>query len=193
VERDFQYPILNDIKKRWSSRAISKEKISKEDIITLIEASRYAPSCFNEQPWRFIIANDENSLKIVQGSLTPSNLIWAMNAPVLIVLISHQFFSQNNKPNFWNLFDTGTAWGYLSLQAQSMGLVSHAMGGFNKNKLRLDLQISKKYDVITIIAIGKPGDKRLLSEDLQDKEKPGNRKMIENVFNFGSFKKSWED
>ena len=47
----------------------------------LIEAARFAPSCFNEQPWRFIIADEEESLKKIRNVLMPGNQIWANKAP----------------------------------------------------------------------------------------------------------------
>ena len=95
MERQYNYDIMPEIKERWSMRAFSEEKISKDDIMAIIEAARYAPSCFNEQPWRFIIADDDESLKKMRGVLVEANQAWANTAPVLIAILSKKTFGYN--------------------------------------------------------------------------------------------------
>jgi nitroreductase len=131
MQRTFKYEILKEIRERWSPRAFSEEKINKDDLLAVIEAAHYAPSCFNEQPWRFIIAEKDEDLKIMRSILNLRNQQWAGKAPVLILILAHKYFSANSKNNFWNQFDAGTAWGFLSLEAQRRGLITHAMAGFD--------------------------------------------------------------
>lgn len=176
MERQYNYDIMPEIKERWSMRAFSEEKIDKDDIMAIIEAARYAPSCFNEQPWRFIIADDGESLEKMRGVLVEANQAWANTAPVLIAILSKKTFGYNGKDNFWNMFDTGTAWGYLSLEAQRRGLATHAMGGFKKAALRETFNVSDDYEIICVVALGKPGEKENLPDNLKAREKPDTRK-----------------
>lgn len=179
--REFNYEILTEIKERWSPRAFSQETITDEDIEALIEAARYAPSCFNEQPWRFLVAKDIDSLEKMREGLAPTNQEWANKSPVLIMIASKKHFSGNEKNNSWHMFDTGTAWGYLSLEGQRRGLITHAMGGFSQEKIRSSFQISDELDIITIVAVGKYGDINQLNSELRDREKPGIRKPIQDI------------
>lgn len=182
MRRDFAYDILPEIEKRWSPRAFSVDPIKKEDMMGLLEAARYAPSCFNEQPWRFILADTDEDLEKMRGVLVPMNQEWANRAPILLMILAKKTFEENGKENDWHMFDAGTAWGYLSLEAQRRGLITHAMGGFSQTKAREVFSISDEYDIATIVAIGKYGEKGQLSEALQMREMEGTRKSIAELF-----------
>jgi nitroreductase len=179
--RDFNLEILVDIKERWSPRAFSSDEISHEDIMGILEAARYAPSCFNEQPWRFIVAEDKEGLQKMNEILFDGNKVWASKAPVLILILSKNSFAHNGKDNYWHMFDAGTAWGYLSLEAQRRGLITHAMGGFSKDKAREVYNISDDYSIITVIAVGKYGNKDDLPDNIKAMEKPATRKPVEDL------------
>jgi len=181
MDRIFNYEIIPEIKERWSPRAIDSAEIPKDDVMALLEAARYAPSCFNEQPWRFIVADEEQSLNKMRAILAPSNQTWANNAPVLILIASKKTFSANGKENYWHMFDAGTAWGYLSLEAQSRGLITHAMGGFSQDDARTSFNISHDFDIIAVVAVGRYGTKESLSDDLQKREHPDVRKEISEL------------
>ena len=181
MERKYNYEIMDLIKSRWSPRAFSEEKVSHEEIMSLIEAARFAPSCFNEQPWRFIIADEEESLNKMRNILMPGNQIWANKAPVLLLIVAKKTFTYNNTENFWHMFDTGTAWGFLSLEAERRGLITHAMGGFEMDQTRLVFNIPEDYEIITIVAVGKYGDKGKLDPKLQSREQPDVRLETEKL------------
>jgi len=183
MARDFLYDISPDIQQRWSPRAFSSESITGE-VMALLEAARYAPSAFNEQPWRFVVASEPEELTVMRSVLVEANQVWANTAPVLLAVLAKQTFSHNGKPNAWHTFDTGTAWGYLSLEAQRRGLISHAMAGFDKEKARVVLQVPDDYAVVTMVAVGKLGRKEDLPPMLQEREAPASRKpLVEIVFN----------
>lgn len=181
MTRQFNFEIIPEIKERWSPRAFDSRLVPREDLMPLLEAARFAPSCFNEQPWRFIIADNEIMLQKMRGLLTPSNLEWAKKAPVLILIVSKKTFTLNGKDNYWHMFDAGTSWGYLSLEAQRRGLITHAMGGFNREKAREEFCIPEDYTIIAVIAVGYYGQKDSLSQELQNRENPDNRKNIEDL------------
>jgi nitroreductase len=187
MERTFHYEILPQIKTRWSSRALSEEKVSRDDILAMVEAARYAPSCYNEQPWRFVIADTTEALEKMRTSLTESNKIWAGKVPVLIAICSKKSFSNNGNENYWHQFDTGTAWGYMSLEAERRGLVAHGMGGFDREVLRKVIGLPHEYDPMALVAVGKPGDRKKLPEDLQVRDTPGTRKELAAIAFFETF------
>ncbi len=179
--RDYNYPLLDLIEKRWSPRAISPEPIDREDVAAVIDAARQAPSCFNEQPWRFIVAQDEESLGVLRSFLTEKNHRWAGKAPVLILILAHRFFKASGKPNRWNMFDSGTAWGFLSLEALRRGYVTHAMAGYKRIMATETLKIPEDYDVIAMVAMGRYGNPDDLDEDLKAEEQPSDRNPLEEV------------
>ncbi len=178
MTRQFHHEIIEPIQNRWSPRAFSTQAVNDQDILALMEAARYAPSCFNEQPWRFIIARQADTLEKARGALTDKNRRWADKAPVLIVVLARKNFEKNNEPNRWHTFDAGTAWGFLALEAQQRGLITHAMGGFSPEAVHKAFSVNDEYTIVTIIAVGYMGDSDELPEDLREKERPGTRKSL---------------
>lgn len=181
MNRTFQYDIMPEIKERWSPRAFSRDPISQEDLYAILEAARYAPSCNNEQPWRFLVAQDGDRLQRMRSVVNDSNRRWAIQAPVLILILAKKNFARNDKENYWSMFDAGTAWGYMSLEAHRRGLYTHAMGGFNRNLAHSLFSISEDYHVIAVVALGKPGDKWKLPEDLLEREHPNTRVPLDEL------------
>ncbi|MEW9093849.1 MAG: nitroreductase family protein [Clostridiaceae bacterium] len=188
MNRSFNYNILEEIKKRWSPRAFKEESLSKEDLLPLIEAARYAPSCFNEQPWKFLLMYKNEHLNMTRRILVDSNRLWADKASAFIIILSKNIFDLDGRENYWSKFDAGTAWGYLSLEAEKRGLITHAIGGFKKDLARETLNIPREYDILAVVAIGHLGDKTTLpTEDLINREEPGSRKPLEEVYIEGKF------
>src|SRR3989344_2895943 len=127
--RKTEYPINDIFLERYSPRAMSGEKISHEELMTLFEAARWAPSSRNLQPWRFIyVERDAPPFETFLSFLTESNRLWCQNAAVLVVTISN---TKDKDGSFspTHSFDTGSAWENLALQATQMNLVVHGMGG----------------------------------------------------------------
>jgi nitroreductase len=161
---------------RWSPRAFSSEAIEEELLARVFEAARWAPSSMNEQPWRFIIARSEEDRARFVDFLFPSNQVWARHAPVLIAVVSSRKFSRNDKPNAVYQFDAGCAWGFLALAATQNGLITHGMGGFDREQAREVLGLPDDFDVMAMIALGKHGDTGLLPPELQARETPSTRR-----------------
>jgi nitroreductase len=182
------YPIDNMFLDRWSPRAMSGESISDADLMTLFEAARWAPSSYNNQPWRFIFARrDSAHWKTLFDLMVPFNQSWTKNAAVLVVIISRKLFEFNNEPARTHTFDTGSAWMNLALQGSSMGLVVHGMEGFDYDQARKVLKIPEVYDVEAMCAIGKPGRIQDLSTELQQKEVISDRRPLTEIVFEGTF------
>ena len=180
-------PIFVD---RWSPRSMTGEEISDEQLMSLFEAARWAPSSYNNQPWRFIYAkrNTEHWNRLF-NLMVEFNQSWTKNAAVLVVVISHKNFEHNNNPSVTHSFDTGAAWENIALQAASMGLVTHGMQGFDYEKAKKELEIPEDYSIEAMIAIGKRGKKEDLPKELQEREIPSARKFLKDIIMEGKFSK----
>lgn len=188
-KRIAQYPIEPIILNRWSPRALSEELMSNEELMSLFEAARWAASSYNGQPWHFIYSKrNDQYWQTFFKLLVPFNQTWAYNASYLIVVIARSTFAYNNEPSRTHSFDTGAACQNLALQGHSMGLVVHAMEGFDYEKAKLDLSIPDPYNVQAMVAVGKPGEIHNLPEELQKREEPSDRKSISNFIAHGTFK-----
>jgi len=172
---------------RWSPRAMSGEMVEDSDLQALFEAARWAPSSYNEQPWRFIFAlKNTPEWHTFFDLLVPFNQEWCQNASVLVVLCS-KIGSDHGGINTTHSFDTGAAWQNLALQGHLKGLVVHGMGGFDHQKARTQLHIPQDYAIEAMCAIGKPGDVKNLPEYMQENEKPSHRKNVAEIVCRGSF------
>jgi len=175
-------PISNVIAQRWSPRAFNADKdLSKEEVLALVEAARWAPSCFGEEPWRFIVCDraQDSSQDRSQGNaaweklrdcLAEKNQLWASSAPVLMLATSVPVFSHNGNANRWDQYDTGAASENICLQAAAMGLQAHQMGGFDMDKTRAAFGIPEEVDIMAVIAVGYPGAVEKLHEDFREAE-----------------------
>ena len=188
--RKSTFPINPLILNRWSPRAMTGEDLDNEEIMSLFEAARWAPSSYNNQPWRFIYAkrNTEHWERMF-SLLAEGNKSWAKNSALLVVVISRKNFEFNEKPARTHQFDTGSAWENLALEAFSRGLVAHGMQGFNYDKARIDLIIPDDFEVMAMIAIGKKGSREGLPPELQEKEKLTDRKPLKDIIMEGLYRK----
>lgn len=131
--------------------------IRHEDLLSLLEAARWAASCFNDQPWRFVVCDksaDPASWEAAFGTLAEKNRLWAKNAPVLMLTVAMGHFDHNGSPNRWGMYDTGAAAANLSLQAQALGLVAHQMGGFDADKARAAFGLPDACTPMAMLAVG---------------------------------------
>jgi nitroreductase len=186
--RQSEYNVDPIILNRWSPRSFVPIDISDDDLYSLFEAARWGPSSFNGQPWRFIYAkrNTENWKKFF-NLLIDFNKSWAKNASVLIVVVSRKNFEHNKKPSTTHQFDTGAAWENLALQATYQGFATHGMEGFDYKKARKDLKIPIDFEVLAMVAVGKQGNKDMLSPELQEREFPSDRKPLKEIIMEGTF------
>ncbi|MBN2260396.1 MAG: nitroreductase family protein [Clostridiales bacterium] len=173
--RKVENEILDLIEMRWSPRAFSDEKVALEEIYALIEAASLAPSCFNEQPWRFIVFYDDDQVEKLKGFLSDKNKLWNKSVRTYILILTKKHFDHDRKDNKWAEFDSGTAWGFLSLEAERRGLITHAMAGFARNAVIQHLDIHEDFTPIALIAVGKYGDVNLLDEIFKSSEKSSER------------------
>ena len=192
--REASYPIDPMFLQRWSPRAFTGEELPEEELLTMIEAARWAPSSYNAQPARFLYARKGTQYwdKFVH-LLAPFNQSWAKNAGALLVVISESVMlapgSDKPTPSHTHSFDAGCAWGYLALQAWRSGWYAHGMAGFDMDKAFIDLDVPVGYRVEAAVAIGRLGDKAMLPEQLQAREMPNDRKPLSQIAFEGGYRK----
>lgn len=180
------HPIHELLRRRWSPVAFSDRRVDPETIGSLLEAARWAPSSFNEQPWSFIIAtkDDPAEYERLLSCLIEFNQQWARKAPVLMLTVASLKFARNQKDNRHAFHDVGLAAANLVVQATSLGLVVHQMAGILPDKAREVFGIPEGYEAVTGIALGYSGDAAKLDEKLRRREQaPRSRKpLVEFVF-----------
>ena len=175
-------PVEAMIYQRWSPRAMSGESLTDAELMRLFEAARWAPSSFNEQPWRFVYARrDGEHWPRFFELLSEGNRRWAGAAAVLIVVLSRTTFERNGNPSRTHSYDTGAAWQNLALQGSRMGLVVHGMAGFDYERARVVLRVPEEFAVEAMAAVGRPAPVETLPEPLRERELPSGRKTVSEL------------
>jgi nitroreductase len=178
---------------RWSPRAFDGSAIDPTDLATILDAARWAPSAFNFQPWRFVYAErDTPGWQGFLDLLLPFNAGWAARASVLVFILSDRLIEAPGgdaapKPSYSHSFDTGAAWALLALQATRLGYAAHGMTGVDFDKARTELAVPERFHIEAAVAIGRPGDKAILPEALQQREQPSPRRAIDQLAFAGRF------
>ncbi len=175
------FPVHELIRERWSPRAFADKLVPQEVLRSIFEAARWAPSCYNEQPWAYIVASrdDKDSFESMLSVLVEFNANWAKRAPVLALAVAELAFAKNNSPNRNAQYDTGAASALLSMEATARGLAVHQMAGYDQEKARQVFGIPAGWEAIAALAIGYPGDPASLPQPLKDREMaPRTRKPI---------------
>lgn len=162
------------IANRWSPRAMDPAKpVSHADLLALLEAARWAASCFNDQPWRFVVCDkstDPTGWEAALATLVEKNRLWAKNAPVLILSVAMANFNHNGQANRWAMYDTGAASATLSLQATALGLAVHQMGGFDADKARHTFALPEDCTPMAMMAVGYQAEAATLDDMFQAAE-----------------------
>lgn len=191
--RKADHPVSDIFPSRWSPRAFTEETISENELLTILEAARWAPSAFNAQPWRFIYTlRGDAAWDAILGALLPFNQTWAKTASALVIVASETKMVPPGKTeavdNGTHTFDAGAAWGYLALQAHISGFAAHAMAGFDKDAMAKAVNLPENHVLHASVAIGKQGDASLLPEALQAREVPSPRHPVGQIAFHGGFK-----
>ena len=190
--RTAEYPIEPVFLDRWSPRAFRPEPIAEVDLMTMLEAARWAASNANTQPWRFVYARrDTRAWLPLLDLLVPNNRDSAQHASALVFFVSRELMQSRNSadlvPSPTHSYDTGTASGYFTLQVQLMGWHAHGMYGFDHARSAEVLRIPPDHHVEAVYAVGRIGDASALPEALQAREVPSARLPLAELVHEGSF------
>lgn len=189
-------PILEAIANRWSPRAFADKAVPKEVLRQVFEAARWAPSSFNDQPWRYIIGikGEGTGHEKALAGLNEWNQKWAHTAPVLGFSISKTIADKTGKPNRYYLHDVGASTTLLAVQAAALGLQIHQMGGIDAEVVREQFNVPEGYEVVAGFALGYPGALERIDEYYHKSEQAERTRkpLAELVFTAeGGFGQSW--
>jgi nitroreductase len=189
--RQPDHPVDMQFLSRWSPRSFNGRPMTEADVLTVLEAARWAPSASNNQPARFVWAlRGDAAFDAILDALVPFNRDWAGRAAALVVVASKDFTPAKDGgevPNRWASFDAGAAWMSLALQAHAMGLVAHAMGGFDVAALAAAVALPEGHTLHAVVALGQQGPVDLLPEGLRDRETPNQRRQLAETALRGRF------
>ncbi len=183
--------LLKEIEERRANRALSEKEIPVDVIGRLMTAATYAPSCFNSQPWRFMVVTEQMGLEKLHESLTGGNY-WAKKAPMLVVVATKTSFDAKLSDNReYALYGCGLAAENLLLQAVNEGLYAHPMAGFDPLVVKEAFNIPEDYIVINLIAVAYPGpydglsEKHVTAEQSERNRKPEEEVICHNSWSLG--------
>ncbi len=180
------HPIHPPLATRWSPVAFADAPVSDEDLAGCFEAARWTASCFNAQPWAFVVATADDAERhgaFVQ-CLVSKNQGWAAAAPVIFFAVALTRFSHNDTPNRWAAYDVGAAVSTLAVEATTRGLVLHQMGGFDAEAVREVCALPEHTEVMAAVALGHPGSMEGLSEALQGRQQGARSRKPQSGFVF---------
>ncbi len=177
-----EHPIIDPIKNRWSPRFFTDKIPDEETINILFEAARWAPSSFNEQPWRYVYAliNDGDAREKLESLLVEGNA-WAKKSPFLMISFYKKTFAHNGKDNRFGLHDVGAANISIALQVTALGLAAQQMGGFAADKANELLGVPSDFYPGSMMAIGYPVTEDEIPNDKKEDElAPRKRNSVES-------------
>ena len=184
-EGNFNFYLNELIQKRWSPRSFADRKIENDKLLSILEAGRWAPSSYNEQPWRFIVGKiDEGTTHSkILDCLVEGNQSWAKNAPILILTNAKLTFSRNDNPNKHSYHDVGLAAAQMAIQAAEFDIYFHQMAGFSKYKAIEHFNIPENYEPVTVIAVGYLGNPENLKDEklLKSEKAVRKRKSLSEI------------
>jgi nitroreductase len=181
-----EYPIHDWIAARWSPVGFVDDPIDPAQVRSLLEAARWAASCFNEQPWSFIVAHREDAEEFERllGCLVEGNRVWARRAPLLVLSVAKMTFDRNGRANRWALHDVGLAVANLTLQATALGLSVHQMGGIEVERAREVYGIPDGHEPVAGIAVGRASDPDGLPDQLRARQTAPRSRKPQSTFAF---------
>jgi nitroreductase len=152
------HPVHELIQQRFSPKTFLQRAVDPATLQSLLEAARWAPSSYNEQPWAFIVATSDRAEEFgrLLACLVPGNQAWASQAPVLLLSVAKLTFDRNARPNRHALHDIGLASAQLALEATAHGLAAHFMAGFDGERARQTYHIPEGFEPVAAVAVGYP-------------------------------------
>ena len=177
--------VKDAIDQRRAYRSLEYVEITEELVRDLAECAQLSPSCFNNQPWRYVFVYDNEMFSKMHETLSGGNA-WAKAAPLIIVVFSQLDFDCVIKGREYFLFDSGMATAFIILRATELGLAAHPIAGFDEGRVKEVLQIPDTMRVITLVIVGKHMDtiSPLLSEKqvVSEKERPKRKPLDELIY-----------
>ncbi len=182
--------VIQAIKERRAYRSLEKVEINESLREDLARCAQLAPSCFNNQPAKFVFVFEERVLKEMHSALSSGNE-WAREASLIVAVFSKKEDDCIIKDRIYNEFDCGLATAFLILRATELGLVAHPIAGYSQKKVKEILKIPEDYSVITLVIMGKHAELLnpvLSSKQVEWEKKRPERKPLKEIMFLNTFK-----
>jgi len=182
------HPVHEIIADRWSPYGLAAREVAEADLRSLFEAARWSASCFNEQPWRYLVATKRQPDEFARmlECLVEANQAWASSASALALGLAKTTFTRNGKPNRTALHDLGAASSSLSLEASARGIAVHQMAGIDPEKARRTFSVPDDFEVVTALAFGYAADATDLDEKFRTRDEGERTRRPQSEFVFAS-------
>jgi len=177
------------IETRRAYRSFAPAEITDSLMGELAEAARLMPSCFNNQPWKFVFARSPQALAKVHACLSKGNE-WVKGASLIIAAFARKDYDCVIKEREYYLFDLGLAVSAMTLRATELGLVAHPIAGFNNEAVRKTLGIPEGNQVLVLINVGKKGSDLSALSSYQSAQETGPRPARlapENIYSVDAY------
>jgi nitroreductase len=182
--------IKTTIEKRRAYRSFQHTEITPGIVKDLAECAQLAPSCFNNQPWRYIFVYEPDMLKKMHAALSKGNE-WAQYASMIIAVLSKKDMDCLMKDGReYYAYDVGMATGFMILRATEMELVAHPIAGYDPVKVKEILNIPDEFSVITLVIVGKHSNEMtpVLSEkQIESEKKRPDRLELKKIYSVNKF------
>ncbi|UCB44330.1 MAG: nitroreductase family protein [Spirochaetota bacterium] len=159
--------LANLIESRRAYRSLDPVKVTSSTVNDLARKAQLSPSCFNNQPWRYVFVYKSKKLEELFNALSKGN-VWAHKASLIVAVVSTPDYDCRIKGRDYYLFDTGMATAFLILRATDLGMVAHPIAGFDEEMVKEILSIPKELTVITLVIVGKHSKK--IGQELSEKQ-----------------------
>jgi nitroreductase len=184
--------LLSEIQNRRSIIVFQEREVEQEKIDLLIEAARWAPSCFNKQEWNYVfVSKTDETRELFEDALVIGNG-WAKSAPYLVAVSANPDKACKTHKIPYYTYDLGLSVMSLVIQGEHLGLRVHQMAGFDEELVGDALNIPDSHRVVVIFALGYEGNVETMKDKITDKIKEkitharSRKDPEENVF-FGRF------
>ncbi|SCF34226.1 nitroreductase family protein [Micromonospora mirobrigensis] len=151
---------------RWSPRAFDpQDRLAGQEVDSLLEAARWAPSAENAQPWRFAVGHrQDETWKRLLVALPDDDQRWARHASALL-LAAHRGDDPERAA-----YDLGQAVAHLTVQATALGLHVRQLARFDRDGIAAELDLPTDVRPAVVAAVGRLGDPHALPAELFRRE-----------------------
>ncbi len=147
--------IVTAIQNRYSERMYKSKRIQTEELFQILEAGRLAPSACNNQPWKFIVVSEEESLQKLYESYPKT---WFTGAPQVIVICGEReeawVRAQDGKSSLD--IDVAIAIDHMTLRATELGIGTCWVCAFDPKQVSELLQLPQGVEPIALLPVGYP-------------------------------------
>lgn len=169
--------VFEIIRKRRSIRLYEEKPVEQEKLNRVLEAGRLAPSADNCQPWRFIVAINDEVKEKLRASYDEE---WFVSAPVIIIgcAVPKEAWVRMDGQEYW-MVDVAIAMQNMILAATELGLGTCWIADFDEEAARKALKLPQSVRIVAMTPLGYPAE---------EKRPVRNRKSLSKIVHYDSWR-----